>query len=61
MICFHFCIFALLETAGFQELAEIQQFIEPDRIKKQDVSKHKIPLHLRDFMFKTVQAADQEY
>jgi len=61
VICFHFSIFALMETAEYSESFNIQALTITARIKNQDVSKHKIPLVKRDFMFKTIQAVGQEY
>jgi len=51
----------LMETAEYSESFNIQALTITARIKNQDVSKHKIPLVKRDFMFKTIQAVGQEY
>ena len=61
VICFLFSIFDLLETTESLESSNSQTIRLNSRIKKKDVSKQKIPLYLRDFLFKTIQVVALEY
>ena len=60
VICFHFSIFVLLETAESAKITNIQRVRQYIRIFKSHVSKQKIPFFLRDFLFKTIPTADLE-